>query len=356
VVESWQWASLLFARLVLRGEQRVILYLLAENRVLREVLKKERGDKRLLLTVPQKRMLARFAKDLGRKLLGQLEPLFRPDTLLHWHRQFVAAKYSGRKRTGRKPLEQRVRDLVIRLASENECWGYRRIVGVLKALHETVSAASVRRILLEAGIEPSPGRERKRTWQAFLKAQVGSLVSADFFTTEVWTLTGLRRFQVLVVMDIISRRVRIGGIVDEPTGEWVVQRFREMTFEDDPFLKDKNYLIVDRGTVFTDKLDRLLKGEGIKLLRLPPSSPNLNAHVERFNRTIKDEALNRVILFGEAHLRRVVEEFAEFYHEERPHQGIGNRIIDGTPGPTSGEIHCRERLGGLLKFYHRIAA
>ena len=129
-----------------------------------------------------------------------------------------------------------------------------------------------------------------------------------------------------------------------------------MTFEDDPFLKDKNYLIVDRGSVFTDKLERLLKGEGIKLLRLPPSSPNLNARVERFNRTIKGEALSRVILFGEAHLRRVVEEFAEFYHEERPHQGIGNQIINGTPGPTTGEIHCRERLGGLLKFYHRIAA
>jgi len=108
--------------------------------------------------------------------------------------------------------------------------------------------------------------------------------------------------------------------------------------------------------VFTDKLERLLKGEGIKLLRLPPSSPNLNAHVERFNRTNKDEALNRVILFGEAHLRRVVEDFTEFYHEERPHQGIGNRIIDGTPGPVNGEIHCRERLGGLLKFYNRIAA
>jgi len=125
-----------------------------------------------------------------------------------------------------------------------------------------------------------------------------------------------------------------------------------LSCDDDPFLKGKTYLIVDRGSVFTDKLERLLKGEGIKL----PSSPNLNAHVERFNRTIKEEALNRVILFGEAHLRRVVEEFAEFYHEERPHQGIGNQIINGTPGPTTGEIHCRERLGGLLKFYHRIAA
>jgi len=74
MVESWQWATLLFARLVLRGEQRVILYLLAENRVLREVLKKERGDKRLLLTVPQKRMLARFAKDLGRRAVGTFVP------------------------------------------------------------------------------------------------------------------------------------------------------------------------------------------------------------------------------------------------------------------------------------------
>ena len=207
-----------FTGLILQKEQEVMAYLVAENQVLREALEEARGKKRLLLTARQKRLLSRLAKVIGRKVLKDIGPLFTPDTLLRWHRELVARKYTSKKKTGRKPLDEELRALVIRLAEENETWGYRRIAGALNHLEEKVSASTVRRILLEAGLEPEPQRKKKTTWKEFLQRQMGSLASADCFTKEIWTLSGLRRFHILVVMDIQSRRVRIGGIIPEPTG------------------------------------------------------------------------------------------------------------------------------------------
>lgn len=354
-MQIWEWWLFIIVGLIFRREQDVLRYLQAENKILRENLKQANGNKRLLLSRKEKALLARYAKPLGRKTLNQIGPLFTPDTLLRWHRQFVAKKYQAQKRTGRKPIEEEIRTLVLQIAQGNETWGYRRISGALHQIGYHVSATTVGRILGEAGLEPAPRRKQGLPWKTFIKRQFQSLAAADFFTTEVWTFKGLKRFHVLVVMHQASRKVEIGGVVHEPTGSWVVQRFRDLTDFEDGFLIGKKYLIVDRDPVFTKKVGRVLKAEGIKILRLPSKSPNLNAFAERFHRTIKEEALNRLLIFGERHLNHVISEFVTFYHQERPHQSLDNRLINGEMPMTEGKVVCREGLGGLLKYYHRAA-
>ncbi len=133
---------------------------------------------------------------------------------------------------------------------------------------------------------------------------------------------------------------------------------RNLTDAFDGFLLDVRYLILDRDTIYTEAFRELLKQTGIKVVRLPPRSPNLNANAERFVRTIKESCLDRMIFFGEESLRRTINEFLEYYHHERNHQGLGNRMIDPPQGIGSveGNVACRERLGGMLRYYHRDAA
>ena len=124
------------------------------------------------------------------------------------------------------------------------------------------------------------------------------------------------------------------------------------------FLQGQQYLIFDRDTKFCVSFREFIRNYGIKLIRPPPMSPNLNAYAERFVRTIKEECLSRLILFGENTLRRVLRTFLTHYHEERNHQGKANLLLFPPlpSSPSTGIIKCRERLGGLLKFYHRQAA
>lgn len=355
MMRLWQLFSIAFAGWLLRHEQDVIRYVQAENKLLRDALKRARGSKRWLLTDRQRRRLARAAKRIGRKRLEAIGPMFKPDTLLRWHRELVARKYRAKRRTGRPPVDDAVRALVVRLAEENETWGYRRIVGALKQLEVIVAASTVRRILREAGLDPGPKRKKTLTWKIFIERQFAHLAAADFFTKEVWTMRGLKRFHVLVVMDLATRRIKIAGVVPEPDGAWVTQAFRGLTDYEDNSLQGKTHLLVDRGAVFTDRAATVLAAEGVTMKRLPPKSPNLNAYVERFIRTIKEEALDRLLILGEHHLRKVLDEFVEHYHHERPHQGLGNNLIHPHLEVGAGNILCKKRLGGLLKCYHRAA-
>lgn len=341
---------------IARREQACLDYLRVENRVLREALTQARGGKRPRLTDPQRYRLARAAYQLGRKRLKTLAPFVTPDTLLRWHRELVARKYRGRQaRQGRPPVADEVRHLVVRLAEEHESWGYRRIVGALKHLGVTVSASTVRRLLREAGLNPSPERKKTLSWSRFLKRQFAHIAAADFFTKEIWTVQGLKRMHVLVVIELITRRIHVAGMVAEPTGAWVEQTFRELTDMDDGFLLGKPILLVDRGSQFTDRAAMILAGSGVQMKRLPPRSPNLNAYVERVIRSVKEEALDRILIFGEGHLRRVLKEFTAHYHHERPHQGLDNELVVPVPRKRLGKVVRKQRLGGLLSHYDRVA-
>ena len=180
------------------------------------------------------------------------------------------------------------------------------------------------------------------------------LSAVDFFEVEVLSWGGLQRYWVMAVMELCTRRVTIAGITVEPTGAWVEQVARGLADGFGGVLAGQRYLIHDRGAVFTEKFCSILGACGIETLKRPARAPNLNAQVERWIRGIRGECLDHLILFSERALRKTVEHYLTHFHQERPHQGIGNKIID-PPEQGGGEIVCHERLGGLLKSYRRAA-
>jgi transposase len=228
------------------GQQQrdAIDYLREENRVLREQL----GDRRLRLNDNQRRRLAAKAKGLGRRVLREIATIVSPETLLRWHRRLIAQKYDGSKKRspGRPRTFRQVETLVVRLATENRDWGYRRILGALSNLGYTIGRGTVANILKRHGIEPAPERSRKTTWKEFLSRHWDVLVAADFFTVEVWTRSGLTRFLVLFLIELSTRRVEIGGIATKADGIWMDQVVRNLCDDGDGFLMGKRYLIHDR--------------------------------------------------------------------------------------------------------------
>ncbi len=336
-------------------QQHAIQYLREENRVLRAQL----GTRRLRLTDDQRRGLAAKARLIGRKMLSELATIVTPETLLRWHRKLIADKYDGsvRRRPGRPVTQKEIEALVIRMATENRDWGYLRIRGALSNLGHELARTTIANILKRNGIEPSPERARKTTWKEFLAQHWELIVAADFFTVEVWTVKGLRRFMVLFFIELYSRRVQIAGISATADGFWMSQIARNLTDAVDGLFKGKRYLIHDRDPLFTAEFLSTLSRAGTESVKLPPRSPNLNSYAERFVRTIKESCLERIILFGEDSLRIAVREFTAHYHAERNHQGIGNLLIFPDPdlAARDGAVRCRSRLGGMLNYYDRAA-
>ena len=182
-------------------------------------------------------------------------------------------------------------------------------------------------------------------------------VAADFFTVEVFTPAGMVCFYVLFFLHIGSRRVHIAGFTEHPTEGRMKQVARNVTMDGWGFLDGRRYLIIDRDSKFCCAFRNIVKSAGVKIIRLPPLSPDLNAYAETFVRSAKEDALSRLVLFGEDSLRRTLLEFLSHYHEERNHQGVGNVLLFPVGEPANdGPVACKERLGGLLKFYHRKAA
>jgi transposase InsO family protein len=191
-----------------------------------------------------------------------------------------------------------------------------------------------------------------------LKAHWGAIAAVDFFTVEVLTIGGLVRYFVLFVIDLKTRRVEIAGISHQPHNEWMKQVARNLTDAIDGFIRDVGYLIHDRDPLFSKPFETTLGACGVKTVKLPAQSPNLNAYAERFVRSIKYECLNKMVLLGENHLRTVVRDYVAHYHLERNHQGLDNELIIPAQeiSRSEGRIQCRERLGGMLRYYHREAA
>jgi len=299
-------------------------------------------------------------KALGRKVLGEVAGIVTPDTILRWYRKLVARKYDGSKKRGpgRPRTQADLAALVVKMATENPRWGYTRLRGALHHLGHEIGRNTIKRILNDHGIEPAPERGSTTPWKTFLAAHWDAIAAADFFTVEVLTVGGLVRYFVFFVLRLETRRVEIAGITCSPSGAWMKQIARNLTDCEEGFLLGVRHLILDRDPLYTAAFRRMLKDSGVKSVRLPARSPNLNAHAERFVLSIKSECLDRIVPIGERHLRSAVTEYAEHYHVERPHQGLGNRLIAPDPAEpsTAGEVKCRDRLGGTLSFYYREAA
>ena len=356
VLDPFQVVVIAIAGWMNQHQHHVIEYLLEENRVLREQI----GSRGMRFNDDQRRRLAVKAKRLGRKLLARVATIVTPETLLAWHRKLIAKKYDGSasRRLGRPGTVAEVEVLVRRMAEENRDWGYRRIQGALANLGHVLAYNTIAKILKQHGIEPAPERSRKTTWKEFLSRHWEQIVASDFFTVEVWTKNGLRRFIVLFFMELWTRRVQLGGITSVANGLWMAQIARNLTDGEDGFFNKKRYLIHDRDPLYTRDFLNLIAEAGIESVKLPPRSPNLNAYAERFVRSIKESCLERVIFFGENALRNAVREFVAHYHLERNHQGLGNRLIVPmeTKNETTGAVERRRRLGGLLNYYYRRAA
>jgi putative transposase len=299
---------------------------------------------------------------LGKQALAAVASIVTPDTILTWHRKLVAQKFDGshqRKAPGRPPIDAELEGLVVRMAKENRSWGYDRIAGALKHLGYTISDQTVGNILKRHGIPPAPKRKKTTTWNEFIRTHIEVLVATDFFTTEVWTWCGLVTYYVLFFVHLGSRKVHIAAVTPHPDQRWMIQIGRNVTMADWGCLSPGQYLIHDRDGKYCPAFQRLIDDAGVRRVPLPPQSPNLNAYAERWVRSVKEEALSQLILFGEQSLRHALKGYMTHFHQERPHQGKGNVVlmpISASSPRQGGPIHCRERLGGLLKYYHREAA
>ena len=300
------------------GQQQrdAIDYLREENRVLREQL----GGKRLRLNDDQRRRLAAKAKVLGCGVLREVATIVTPATLLAWHRKLIANKYDGSRHRGpgRPRTCDEIENLVVRMAMQNRDWGYRRIQGALANLGHEVGRGTIANILKKHGLEPAPERNRKTTWKEFLSRHWEVIAAADFFTVEVWTPRRLQRFIVLFFIELSTRRVEVAGIASAANGLWMSQIGRNLT-----------------------------DASGLRSVQLPPRSPNLNAHAERFVRSIKESCLDRMILFGKGRYGRPSASSLAHYHGERNHQGLGNRLIipDRSQAGQRGAVRRRGYRG-----------
>ena len=322
-------------------------YLAAENRILKAMLKG-----RLTLSDAERVVLGEIGHRLGRKALAEIATVARPDTILAWYRKLVARKFDGseaRRGPGRPRVKREVEQLIVRMAIENRDWGYDRIVGALANLGYEISDQTVGNVLQRHGLPPAPERKHTTTWAAFIRTHLALLAGTDFFTAEVLTLRGLVTYYVLFFIHLESRRVNIAGITVHPDERWMQQMARNATMEGCGALRECRYLLHDRDTKYTQSFRAIIASGQVEPLALPAHSPNLNAYAERWVRSVKEECLSKVILFGERSLRRALSEYVEHYHAERNHQGKDNVLLfprntyahrEGPCNAASGWVGC----------------
>jgi putative transposase len=325
-----------------RSKEMEILVLRHELTVLRRQAARPR------LTRADRALLAALSRSLRRTAWPAF--LVQPETLLRWHRELVARRwtYPGRV-PGRPPLKASLRTLIVRLARENPSWGYRRIVGELKGVGISVSATSVRKVLLEAGLQPAPERGPS-SWRAFLRAQAASMLACDFLTVET---AFLQRIYVLFFISLETRRIEYIASTPNPDGRWAAQQARNVVMQlgdEQPF----RFLVRDRDAKFSLAFDEVFRTEGVRVIRTPVQAPNANAYAERWVRTVRSDCLDRILIVGRRHLEHVLRVYHRHYNEHRPHRALRLLPPDGrdlTPLDPSERLHRRDLLGGLIHEY-----
>jgi putative transposase len=255
-----------------RQEREALAYLIEENRVLRAQL----GGRRLRLTDDDRRRLAVRAFRLGRQALRHVAKIVTPDTLLRWHRQLIAQKWTFERKSSRRGVLAEIRRLAVRMAEDNPTWGYTRIQGALKNVGHRVGRSTIARILKTRGLPPVP--ERPTSWQTFLRAHKDAIAGADFFTTEVWTWRGLVTMYTVFVIHLASRRVQILGSTPHPDETFMRQVGRTLTMADAQICR---VLICDRDTKWSCPFQEMLREAGVRVVQTPYRAPNANAHAER---------------------------------------------------------------------------
>jgi putative transposase len=332
-----------------RSKELEILVLRHELAMLR------RQAARPKLSRADRALLAALSRSLPRAAWARFS--IKPETLPRWHRQLVAHRWTYSHRgPGRPPLVPSLRTVILRLARENPHWGYRRIVGELKGLGISVSATSVRKVLLESGLQPAPKRTRS-SWRAFLRQQAASVLACDFLTVET---AFLQRVYVLFFISLATRRIEYVACTSRPDGRWAAQQARNLVMElgDEHALR---FLVNDRDTKFSGAFDEVFRSEGIDVIRTPVQAPNANAYAERWVRTLRADCLDRILILSRHHLDHVLRVYRRHYNEHRPHRAL--RLVPPDPreptplnprGPSE-HLHRRDLLGGLIHEYGAVA-
>ncbi len=234
--------------------------------------------------------------------LNQTLLLFKPDTVLNWHRHLVRRKwtFSQAPKNGRPAIDQELQQLVLQLAKENTIWGYGKIHGELLKLGFKISQSTVCNILRQHRIPPAPQRTKQGgSWSALLKHYGTQLLACDFFTVET---VRLKTLYSLFSIEVGTRRVHFADCTAHPTAEWVTQQARQLTWKLQGEQKQVKFLIRDRDAKFPPSFDRVFVDEGIRILRTPYRTPVANAYAERWIRSVREEALDRLLIINQAHL------------------------------------------------------
>jgi transposase InsO family protein len=299
--------------------------------------------------------LARLAA-APRRQLERCVLLFKPDTVLGWHRALVRRKWTYRRANlgGRPTIPAEVEGLILRLARENPRWGHRRIQGELAKLGYAVSASAVRAALRRHRVPPAPQRRQATMWHQFITRHTDQLLACDFFTVETLFL---KTIHVLFFLEVGTRRVHLAGCTAHPTTAWVTQQARNLcwTLQDTDGLP--RFLIHDRDAKFPAAFDAVFVAEGMNIVRTPYRAPTANAYAERWVRTVREECLDQLLVVNEAHLQHVLVTYVAHYNRQRPHQGLGQQVpIPVSRGARHGPVRRRDVLGGLIHEYDREAA
>ena len=285
--------------------------------------------------------------------LRDLVRLFQPETVLRWHRQLIRRKWTYATHTnkgGRPALDRELEALIVRLAQENNRWGYGKIAGELLKLGCDASQTSIRNILDRHGIVPAPVRNGSLAWRHLMTHYKQQILACDFFTVEtLW----LQTLYVLFYIEVGSRRVYLAGVTANPDGFWVAQQARQYVWTLQENEASPRFLIRDNDKKFTAAHDTVFRSEHIRIIPTPFQAPNANALAERWVRSVREECLDKILIFNETHLRRVLTTFIEYYNTARPHQGLEQQTPIPCQRPSSTGPVQRTLVLGFISDYHR---
>ena len=316
---------------------------------------RERPRAHSRLTWPDRAWLALLAGTLPAGGLAAMRLIVTPGTILRWHRDIVRrrwARLSRRGRSGRPPVRRNVRSVVLRLARENESWGYRRVHGELAVLGIRVAPSTVWRILRDAGIDPAPRRDGPG-WAEFLRSQAQGILALDLFTADL--LNGAKVY-VLAVIEHGSRRVRVLGATEHPVQSWVVQQARNLLMDLGDAGVRTRFVLHDRDASFTQAFDAVFQAAGIRVVQVP----RMNSIMERWIGSCRRELLDRTLIWNLRHLMMVLREYEDFYNSHRPHRALDQAApLRPLPDDVTDLDHFRvrrhDRMGGVIHEYRLVA-